>query len=148
MCRHTTFKIGGAADIFINIKSTEELSFALKSAKNYDIPVFLLGKGSNLLVSDKGLEGAVIVLSGIDCIEANGNIVTCGGGASLRSVCIAAQKVGLSGLEFAFGIPGTVGGAVFMNAGAYGGEISQVISRATVMDKNGNVRVVEAKDMA
>ena len=148
MCRHTTFKIGGAADIFISIKSTEELSFALKSANQYGVPVFLLGKGSNLLVSDKGIEGAVITLSDIDSIEVNGNIVTCGGGASLRSVCIAAQKAGLSGLEFAFGIPGSVGGAAYMNAGAYGGEISQVIKSATVMDKNGNIREVKAADMA
>lgn len=148
MHRHTTFKIGGNADIFINLSDTQDLSFVLKEAQNCCVPVFLLGKGSNLLVSDDGIEGAVVCLKGLDRISVEQNRLIVGGGATLRNICIEAQKAGLSGLEFAFGIPGTVGGAVFMNAGAYGGEISQVISRATVMDKNGNVRVVEAKDMA
>ena len=148
MHRHTTFKIGGNADIFINLSDTEDLSFVLKAAQNCCVPVFLLGKGSNLLVSDDGIEGVVVCLKGLDRISVEQNRLIVGGGATLRNICIEAQKAGLSGLEFAFGIPGTVGGAVFMNAGAYGGEISQVISRATVMDKNGNVRVVEAKDMA
>lgn len=148
MHRHTTFKIGGNADIFINLSDTEDLSFVLKAAQNCCVPVFLLGKGSNLLVSDDGIEGVVVCLKGLDRISVEQNRLIVGGGATLRNICIEAQKAGLSGLEFAFGIPGTVGGAVFMNAGAYGGEISQVISRATVMDKNGNVRVVEANDMA
>lgn len=148
MCNHTTFKIGGNADAFINVYTAEELSFVLRAAAQCFVPVFLLGKGSNLLVSDNGIEGAVVYLKGMDEISVEENRLIVGGGASLRTVCIAAQKAGLSGLEFAFGIPGTVGGAVFMNAGAYGGEISQVIKRATVMDKNGGLRVVEACDMA
>ena len=148
MCNHTTFKIGGNADAFINVYTAEELSFVLRTAAQCFVPVFLLGKGSNLLVSDNGIEGAVVYLKGMDEISVEENRLIVGGGASLRTVCIAAQKAGLSGLEFAFGIPGTVGGAVFMNAGAYGGEISQVIKRATVMDKNGELRVVEACDMA
>lgn len=148
MHRHTTFKIGGAADILISIKSADELSYVLKSANQHGVPTFLLGKGSNLLVSDKGIEGAVIMLSGLDKISIQGNTVICEGGATLRSVCIAAQKAGLAGLEFAFGIPGSVGGAVYMNAGAYGGEISGVIKSAVVMDKDCNIRKVQVCDMA
>ncbi len=148
MSRHTTFKIGGAADILISVKSADELSYVLRAANQHSVPTFLLGKGSNLLVSDNGIEGAVITLSGIDDISICGNTLVCGAGTTLRSICIAAQKSGLSGLEFAFGIPGSVGGAVYMNAGAYGGEISQVIKSATVMDKSGNLREVSAADMA
>ncbi len=148
MCHHTTFKIGGAAEIFISVANAEELAFVLVCAARFDVSVFLLGKGSNLLVSDNGIAGAVVVLKGLDQITVQGNHLICGGGASLRSACIAAQNAGLSGLEFAFGIPGTVGGAAFMNAGAYGGEISQVIKHATVMNKNGDIKNINVADMA
>lgn len=138
MCRHTTFKIGGNADVFANVKSIDELKNIIGIAKQYDVPYFVLGKGSNLLVSDNGIEGLVINLDGINNIEIQGETMVCGAGASLRSVCIAAQKASLTGLEFAYGIPGSLGGALYMNAGAYGGEMSQVVTSATAIDASGN----------
>ena len=138
MNRHTTFKI---------IKSVSELKQVISITNKLEVPRFILGKGSNLLVSDSGIEGAVISLQGIDGIEINGDTIVCGAGASLRSVCIAAQKASLSGLEFAYGIPGTVGGALYMNAGAYGGEMSQVVASATAVDADGNEVKLELSDM-
>ena len=138
MSRHTTFKIGGNADLWVTIKSLEELKLILSVTKEFDTPCFVCGKGSNLLVSDKGIDGVVISLQGLDEIKIDGNALVCGAGASLRAVCLAAQKASLSGLEFAFGIPGTIGGALYMNAGAYGGEMSQVVVSATAVDLDGN----------
>lgn len=138
MSRHTTFKIGGNADVFVKVKNQDELKTVLSLTKEFDLPYFILGKGSNLLVSDKGIEGIVISLDGMIDIKIDGDTVICGAGASLRAVCLAAQKASLSGLEFAYGIPGTVGGALYMNAGAYGGEMSQVVVSATACDRDGN----------
>ncbi|MBR5473006.1 MAG: UDP-N-acetylmuramate dehydrogenase [Clostridia bacterium] len=147
MSRRTTFKIGGNADVLVKIKSNEQLKQVLSLAKSFDIPYFVLGKGSNLLVSDNGIEGIVISLDGLDDIKINGNSILCGAGTSLRALCIAAQKASLSGLEFAYGIPGTVGGALYMNAGAYGGEMSQVVVSATAIDKDGNEVILSLPDM-
>ena len=147
MSRHTTFKIGGDADVFVSIKSHEQLKQVLTLTKELEIPYFVLGKGSNLLVSDKGIEGVVISLDGLNEITIDGNTVVCGAGASLRSVCLAVQKQSLSGLEFAYGIPGTVGGALYMNAGAYGGEMSQVVKSATAIDRHGNLLELTAGEM-
>ncbi|MBQ8741708.1 MAG: UDP-N-acetylmuramate dehydrogenase [Clostridia bacterium] len=140
MSRHTTFKIGGNADVFIKVKNADELKTILTLTREYNMPYFILGKGSNLLVSDKGIDGVVISLDGIADIIIDGDTVVCGAGASLRALCIAAQKASLSGLEFAYGIPGTVGGALYMNAGAYGGEMSQVAVSATAIDRDGNIQ--------
>ncbi len=147
MSSHTTFKIGGTADAFVLPKDKEELKFTLNNAKNFGVPIFILGKGSNLLVSDKGIEGAVVSLSMLDGIKAEDNIITCGAGANLSAVCTVALKNGLSGLEFAYGIPGSVGGAVYMNAGAYGGEMSAVVIGAYCLDKDNNEIYIEKKDM-
>ena len=147
MSRHTTFKIGGNADILVKVKSLAELKNLLSLAKEFDAPYFVLGKGSNLLVSDDGIEGIVISLDGLDEVKIDGDTVVCGAGASLRAVCIAAQKAALAGLEFAYGIPGTVGGALYMNAGAYGGEMSQVVVSATAIDFEGNESVLDLSDM-
>lgn len=147
MSRHTTFKIGGNADVFVKVKSTDELKWVITLCRQFDCNYFILGKGSNLLVSDKGIGGVVICLDGLDNIKIDGNTVTCGAGASLRSVCLACQKASLSGLEFAYGIPGTVGGALYMNAGAYGGEMSQVVVSATAVDFDGNDVKFAAEDM-
>ena len=147
MSRHTTFKIGGNADVLVKVKSSDELRQVLSLAKEFEIPYLVLGKGSNLLVSDKGIDGVVISLDGLDEIKISGNTVVCGAGASLRSVCLAVQKASLSGLEFAYGIPGTVGGALYMNAGAYGGEMSQVTVSATAVDKDGTEIVFSLTDM-
>lgn len=147
MSRHTTFKIGGNADVLVKVKSIDELKKVLALTKESSVPYFVLGKGSNLLVSDNGIEGVVISLGGLDGIEIDGNTVICGAGASLRSVCLSCQKASLSGLEFAYGIPGTVGGALYMNAGAYGGEMSQVVVSATAIDQNGNEKELSLSDM-
>lgn len=138
MNRHTTFKIGGNADVFIKIRTEQELKTVIRLAKEFDAPYFILGKGSNLLVSDKGIDGLVISLDGIDDIVIDGDEIVCGAGANLKNVCLAARDASLSGLEFAYGIPGSVGGALYMNAGAYGGEMSQVTVSAVAIDGDGN----------
>lgn len=147
MSSHTTFKIGGAADVFVKLKTKEELKEIIALSKQCDVPIFILGKGSNLLVSDKGIEGVVVSIDGIDDIIIDGETIICGAGASLRTLCIAAQKASLSGLEFAYGIPGTVGGALYMNAGAYGGEMSQVVVSATALDADGQTVELSLNDM-
>ncbi len=147
MSRHTTFKIGGNADVFIRIKNENELKTVLKLIDKCEVPYFILGKGSNLLVSDKGIEGAVISIEGINDIKIDGDTVVCGAGASLRTLCITVQKASLSGLEFAYGIPGTVGGALYMNAGAYGGEMSQVAVSATAINSKGDIVELTLPDM-
>ncbi len=147
MCRHTSFKIGGGADIFINIRSAVQLSELVKKANELNIPYFILGKGSNLLVSDNGIEGAVISLSALNEIDVQNKTIICGAGATLSEVCRVALDNSLSGLEFAYGIPGSIGGAVYMNAGAYGGEMASVVLSAECLDKNGEIITVKAKDM-
>lgn len=119
MSAHTTFKIGGAADIMITVQSIDELKTALSACKDSDVPFMILGNGSNLLVSDDGIEGAVILLDGdFKAITVDGETVTAGAGAKLSKLCTVALDEELSGLEFAYGIPGSVGGAMYMNAGA------------------------------
>ena len=147
MICHTSFKIGGAADIFISVSSANELSAVFKKCGELNIPRFIIGKGSNLLVSDLGLEGAVISLLGLNGISVSGEEITCGAGAALSDICRAALRNSLTGLEFAYGIPGSIGGAVYMNAGAYGGEISGAVLSAECMTADGSIFKVEAKDM-
>ena len=147
MKNHTSFKTGGRADVFVCALCRNELCSVLNLAKENDVPVFVLGKGSNLLVSDNGIEGVVISLANMSNITVTDTKMVCDAGVSLAAACIKAKDNGLSGLEFAYGIPGTVGGAVYMNAGAYGGEISQVIKSAEVMDFDGNIFTINSKDM-
>ena len=127
--RHTTFKIGGNADVYIKVGTLSKLSAILKECRESDVDYLILGNGSNVLASDDGFRGAVIRLDGdfrrISLVD--DNTIYCGAGASLASLCKYALKCGLTGLEFGWGIPGSVGGAVFMNAGAYGGEMKDVI---------------------
>ena len=129
MSKHTTFKIGGKADAYIKADSLTSLVELLKECRSSDVDYLVLGNGSNVLVSDDGYRGAVIRLDGdfrkISLID--DTTVYCGAGATLASLCKFALNCGLSGLEFAWGIPGSVGGAVFMNAGAYGGEMKDVV---------------------
>lgn len=142
MSRHTTFKIGGNADVFVIPESVGELIFALNVCEENGIPVFILGNGSNLVVSDKGIRGAVIYTGGLDGIKLNENgSITAFAGVKLSDVCRFAQKNSLSGLEFAFGIPGTLGGGVYMNAGAYGGELKDVILSVTALNKDNEIVV-------
>ena len=139
MKNHTTFKVGGNAQVFVTVNSKEELSALMKYISTENISYFILGKGSNLLVSDSGIKGVVITLSGefTDIKTKDGNKIFAGAGASLMKLCRFAQENSLSGLEFAYGIPGSVGGAVFMNAGAYGGEMKDCLVSADYITPQG-----------
>ena len=147
MSLHTSFKIGGAADIFISVRSAAELSAVLKKCGEFNISYFIIGKGTNLLVSDFGIKGAVISLSKLNGISVLGEELTCGAGAALSDVCRAALDNSLSGLEFAYGIPGSIGGAVYMNAGAYGGEMSAAVLSAECLTADGEPVNVKAENM-
>lgn len=145
---HTTMKIGGSCDILVRVNSEEVLSGILKLCRESVIPTFILGKGSNILVSDKGWHGCVILLTEeLAQISVDGCTVTAFAGASLVSVCKAALENSLTGLEFAYGIPGTVGGALYMNAGAYGGEMCDVVVSARYIDDSGVIREISRDEM-
>lgn len=142
MYKHTTFKTGGNADVFVKVHNIEELIFILRVSKENNIPLFILGNGSNLLVRDKGIRGITlkIELKKIEIEKIEDNIyVTVGAGNKMAEVAGKLLKEGISGFEFASGIPGTVGGFVKMNAGAYGKEAKDIIVETTVMDYNGKI---------
>ena len=149
MAKHTTFQIGGEADLYLSVKSKDALKKILKTAKEQSIPIFLLGKGSNLLVSDQGIRGAVIKLEGefseVHLLE--GNKIQCGAGATLAKLCTFALNNSLSGLEFAWGIPGSVGGAAFMNAGAYSGEMKDVLVCCEHITRDGISGAFKAEEL-
>ena len=149
MANHTTFKIGGNAPLYIEVNKPSQLSQIVKLCKEENVEYFILGNGSNLLVSDKGIDYVVICLKGdfknISLLD--NNTLYCGAGASLASLCREAEKNGLSGLEFAWGIPGTVGGAAYMNAGAYGGEMKDVVYSVHHIDKDGNLGTIKSSDL-
>lgn len=147
MSRHTSFKIGGNADYFVRVTSAEALKKVLLGIKAFGMPFFILGKGTNILVSDTGIEGAVIDTCGMCDVKVNGNSITAGAGATLSSVCRVACENSLVGLEFAYGIPGSVGGGLYMNAGAYGGEMSQVVKSAEYVKANGESGTVVVEEM-
>ena len=140
MSKHTSFKIGGAADIFVNPKSTKELKALLQIGKTANLPVCLVGNGSNLLVSDGGIEGLVVSTLKMKKITlVSEDEIFAEAGASLTAVCLFALKNSLAGMEFAYGIPGSIGGAVYMNAGAYGGEMKDIIKNVQSLDKSLNL---------
>lgn len=142
MSRYTTFKIGGAADSFVAVKSEKELKEAVLYAKSKGIRIFIIGDGSNLLVNDAGYRG-IIIRNSIKGVKINGSKIVIKAGETLEKLVMTAKKSGLSGCEFAAGIPGTVGGAVYGNAGAYGRSMSDILVSAKIMDFNGNVKVVD-----
>lgn len=140
LSKHTTFRIGGVADCIVMPSTDEELSSAIKLIKENNAPYYIMGNGSNILASDEGFRGVIIWLyDSFNEIEFEGKRCTAMAGALLSSIGMQAAKRGLTGFEFATGIPGTVGGAVVMNAGAYGGEIKDCIISARVMDAEGNI---------
>ena len=132
---HTTFKVGGPADILVTPTSKEELIECLK----LDVPKFIMGNGSNLIVKDKGIRGLIIKTTKVNNITLNENIIEAEVGAYLGKISIFARENSLTGFEFASGIPGTVGGGVSMNAGAYGGEMKDVVIETTYCDLEGNI---------
>ena len=148
MASHTTFRIGGPADYFVMPETVEELAAVLKLCKEEQMPYFILGNGSNLLVGDKGFRGVVIQLyKNFDGIQIEGTKVTAKAGAMLIRVAKESGKAGLTGLEFASGIPGTIGGAMVMNAGAYGGEMKDVVTAVTVLTKEGDIKILTGDEM-
>ncbi len=150
LSKHTSFKIGGAAEIMVFPKTADALAAALKAAGSLGCEPVILGAGTNILAPDEGVRGLVICLKdALDGMERlNETTIRVMAGVTMTRAAVYAANLGLSGLEFAHGIPGTVGGGVYMNAGAYGGEICQVCSQVAVMDKNGNVTVRSNGEMA
>ena len=145
--KHTSFKIGGPADLFVYVNSIDNLKIILNYINTQNIPFFILGNGTNVLASDEGFRGIVINLTKIkDKLSiADNNIITCSSGISLAKVCVFALKNSLSGLEFAWGIPGSCGGALFMNAGAYGSVMSDIILEGSHIKDDG-VEEILGKD--
>lgn len=137
MKAHTSFRIGGPAELFLTPENAGQLAETILILRQHEIPVFILGNGSNLLVRDKGIRGAVIQLSGrMSALETDGTALYAEGGALLSVAAAKAAEAGLTGLEFASGIPGSIGGAVIMNAGAYGGEMKDVLESVDVLTRD------------
>ncbi|MFR7440606.1 MAG: UDP-N-acetylmuramate dehydrogenase [Lachnospiraceae bacterium] len=138
MKNHVTFRVGGPADFFVTPKNYEELSWVLKCCAKYEMPCYIMGNGSNLLVSDQGYRGVVIQLfRQLNDIQCEGNVIRAQAGALLSTVANRALEEKLTGFEFAAGIPGTLGGACVMNAGAYGGEMKDVLKSVAVLTREG-----------
>lgn len=148
LANHTTWKIGGPADVFIIPKNIESMTIIMDVINKYEIPWRVIGRGSNLLVADEGIRGVVIKLDeGLDHLHVNGEEVLVGAGFSLIKLATIISKQGLSGLEFAGGIPGSVGGAVFMNAGAHGSDISQILVKAHILFPDGTMKWIDCSEM-
>ncbi len=145
---HTYFKIGGPAGILAEPEDTEDLKTVLKLVKKHGIDCFIIGNGTNLLVSDEGFKGAIVKIGDkFNYFERNENKVTAGAGVLLSTLAKFIAKEGLAGFEFASGIPGCLGGAVYMNAGAYGGEMKQVVKSVKCIDLDGNICEFSNEDM-
>ncbi len=148
MKRHTTFRLGGPADFMIEVASREELRETLRLAEREHQPVYILGNGSNLLVSDDGVRGFVLVLTGeFDRYAVSGTHLTAGGGYNLPKLATQVAKMGLGGLEFACAIPGTVGAGLVINAGAHGGDLRNVVTAATVVWPDGREQRLTPEDI-
>ena len=148
MKRHTTFRIGGPADYYLCPHSAKEIQKVVEICREEKLPYFILGNGSNLLVSDQGYRGVVIQLwKNVSDIRVEGCLIHAKAGASLAKIAAEALEEGLTGMEFAAGIPGTLGGAVVMNAGAYGGEMKDILKEVLVMDQQGRIFTLEKKDL-
>ncbi|MBM6920537.1 UDP-N-acetylmuramate dehydrogenase [Phocea massiliensis] len=144
---YTTFQIGGNCPLAVSPETAAQMQTVTTWLLENDCPYFVLGKGSNILASDNGYDGVLILTQSLRTIEKNENTVRCGAGVSLSKLCAFAASHALSGLEFAWGIPGSVGGAVYMNAGAYGGEIVDVIKSATFLEEDGTIRTLPAEEL-
>lgn len=148
MKNHTTFRIGGPAEVFVMPKTIEQVQKVLEICREEEIPYFILGNGSNLLVSDKGYQGVIIQMDrNLGEITVEETEIRASAGALLSSIASAARRESLTGFEFAGGIPGTLGGAVVMNAGAYGGELKDVLKEVTVLDREGKIVVIPAEKL-
>ena len=148
MGKHTTFRIGGPADLFVAPENTDEIKKLIAICKEEEVPYFILGNGSNLLVSDKGYRGVIMQLyRSFGQITLKENEIHAQAGALLSGIAAMAREASLTGFEFAGGIPGTLGGAVVMNAGAYGGEMKDVLKEVTVLTPEGEVVTLQAREL-
>ena len=148
LAAHCTFKIGGPAQLFVMPENEQQLCSAVALCKEQAVRYYLLGNGSNILFADEGFSDVVIDVSALDAeIAVEDTVLTAGAGVRLAALCKAALKHGLSGLEFAYGIPGTVGGAVYMNAGAYGGEMKDVLTVVRYLTAEGEVVQASAAEL-
>ncbi len=149
MSKHTSFRIGGGAEVMAFPKNVEELSEILKVSALLDVKPAILGAGTNVLAPDEGIDGLVICLK--DCLSGMDQLddmrIRVAAGVTMTRAAVFAANLGLSGLEFAHGIPGTVGGGIYMNAGAYGGELKDICESVDVMDMDGNLRTLSADEM-
>ena len=149
MCNHTSFRIGGAAEVFAMPKTREELAEILKICQDLQLKPAILGAGTNVLVPDAGIPGVVICLK--DCLTGmemlDDKRIRVMAGVTMTRAAVFAANQGLAGMEFAHGIPGSVGGGVYMNAGAYGGEMKDIVQSVEIMDRNGNIRVLQNEEM-
>ena len=146
MKKHTSFAVGGPAELFIEADNCDRLPELIVMAKSAEIPLTVIGRGSNLLVSDKGIDGAVIHICD-ERISVCHNEIVCFAGARLSALCAKARESSLGGIEFAWGIPGSVGGAVYMNAGAYGGEMKQVLVSCRSVNSDGEITERQADEL-
>ncbi|CAM3264871.1 UDP-N-acetylmuramate dehydrogenase [Brevibacillus invocatus] len=148
LANHTTWRIGGPADLLIQPKDKESLIKVLQIVHRHEIPWSVIGRGSNLLVRDRGIRGAVLkVTEGLSHCEFRGEEVCVGAGYSMIRLAMETGKMGLTGMEFAGGIPGTVGGAVYMNAGAHGSDLSRILIEAEILFEDGEVKVLTNEEM-
>lgn len=148
MKNHTTVKVGGIADVLVLPKDVNEIKSLLNFVKKNDIPYFIIGCGSNLIVTDEKIHALIIKITNkFGKVYVNGNMIIADAGASMPYVSITAKRNSLSGFEFACGIPGTIGGGVRMNAGAYGSEIKDIFLQATYLDSEGNIKTIDKDDM-
>lgn len=147
MSRHTTFKIGGDADMFVSVESVDELVALIQLAKAKNVKYTVIGNGSNLLVGDKGIRGLVIEIGqGLAGYEVRGNAIYAEAGILLKKLASVAAAESLSGLEEVSGVPGTLGGGIFMNAGAYGGELKDTVTKVTYVDCDGELHTIDASE--
>ena len=142
MSVHTSFKIGGPADMFVRAESPDQLIKLIRTARETDTSYMVIGNGSNMLVADGGIRGLVIQI-GMSDIRVSGNEITAGAGALMSRVAAEAARAGLSGFETLSGIPGSLGGGLYMNAGAYGGEIKNVVKTVTYIDAEGELHTID-----
>ncbi|MBY0088605.1 UDP-N-acetylmuramate dehydrogenase [Brevibacillus sp. M2.1A] len=149
LANHTTWRIGGPADLLIQPKDKASLQKALQIIHRHEIPWSVIGRGSNLLVRDRGIRGAVLkVAEGLSHCEFRGEEVCVGAGYSMIRLAVETGKMGLTGMEFAGGIPGTVGGAVYMNAGAHGSDLSRILIDAEILFENGESKVLSNEELS
>lgn len=145
---YTTFRFGGPCRALISINSAESAAELLKYLRVNSIKYGIIGRGSNIIAADEGFDGVILLFGGdFAKIEVEGTMLTCQAGALLAAACVQAQQNSLSGMENLFGIPGTVGGALYMNAGAYGSEISDIVLSAEYIDADGNIKTINKEDM-